>query len=344
MKQHILAVVVSAAAAFTMSASAFAADAAADHSKLPGWVEGAEVMHVEGSRPRIDMISDVIYSQVKTTRAMRQLRMTLEIPRTKTKKPAVVYFPGGGFTSADFEKFSEMRRALADAGFVVAAAEYRVVPDKFPALVVDAKSAVRYLRAHAEEYGIDPDRIGVLGDSAGGYLSQMTAATNGEKAFDKGDWLNVSSDVQAAVTIFGISDLTTIGEGFGPEIQKVHESPAVTEALLVHGAAFRGFPGASIMSDKGKALAASPLGHIDGSEPPFLILHGAQDPLVAPSQSAKLYKALKAKNVDAEYVLVDNAQHGDLPWFQKPVIDRVVSWFVKTLKPVKAEEAEGAVL
>ena len=65
---------------------------------------------------------------------------------------------------------------------------------------------------------------------------------------------------------------------------------------------------------------------------------------MSPTQSAKLFRALKAKNVDAEYVLVDNAQHGDLPWFQKPVIERVVNWFVKVLKPVKAEESEGAVL
>lgn len=340
--QTAAAAVVGLSALTIAASSVLAADA--DSAKLAGWTEGAEVIHVEGNAPRIDMISGVIYSQIKSTRAVRQLRMTLEIPRTKVKKPAVIYFPGGGFTSADHEKFSEMRRALANAGFVVAAAEYRVVPDKFPAILEDAKSAVRYLRAHAEEYGIDPDRIGVLGDSAGGYLSQMTGVTNGEKQFDKGDWLNVSSEVQAAVTIYGLSDLTTIGEGFGPEIDKVHESPASTEALLVHGPAFRTYPGASIMADRKAALAASPLGHDDGSEPPFLILHGALDPLVSPTQSAKLFRALKAKNVDAEYVLVDNAQHGDLPWFQKPVIERVVNWFVKVLKPVKAEEAEGAVL
>lgn len=312
--------------------------------QLPGWTAGAEVLRVEGAHPRIDMISGVIYSQVKGTRAVRQLRMTLEIPRTKVKKPAVVYFPGGGFTSADFEKFSEMRRALAEAGFVVAAAEYRVVPDRFPALLIDAKSAVRYLRAHADEYGIDPDRIAVLGDSAGGYLAQMTAATNGEGAFDRGDWLGVSSDVQAAVTIYGISDLTTIGEGFGPESDRIHASPAVTEALLVHGTAFRDFPGASILSDRKKAMDASPLGHIDGAEPPFLIMHGARDRLVSPTQSARLYEALKAKGADVEYVLVENAQHGDLPWFQKPVIDRVVGWLTRVLKPVRAEEAEGAAL
>lgn len=306
-------------------------------NQLPGWTPGAETFSVEVTEPRIDTISSIIYSQVKGLRAVRQLRMTVMVPRTDVAKPAVIYFPGGGFSSADWEKFTEMRTALAKAGFVVAAAEYRVVPDKFPALVVDAKSAVRYLRAHAKEYSVDPARIGVLGDSAGGYVVQMLGTTNGEKAFDKGDNLDQSSDVQAVATMFGISDLTTIGEGFPEAIQKVHESPAVTEALLVNGVAFRDFAGASILSDKKKALAASPLGHVDGNEPPFLILHGAQDPLVSPEQSRHLFEALQKAKVPATYLLVENAKHGDLPWFQKPIVDRVVAWFTQQLMPTQGK-------
>lgn len=306
-------------------------------SQLPGWTPGAETFSVEVTEPRIDTISSIVYSQVKGLRAVRQLRMTVMVPRTDVAKPAVIYFPGGGFTSADWEKFTEMRTALAKAGFVVAAAEYRVVPDKFPALVVDAKSAVRYLRAHAKEYGVDPARIGVLGDSAGGYVVQMLGTTNGERAFDNGDNLDQSSDVQAVATMFGISDLTTIGEGFPEAIRKVHESPAVTEALLVNGVAFRDFSGASILSDKKKALAASPLGHVDGNEPPFLILHGAQDPLVSPEQSRHLFEALQKAKVPATYLLVENAKHGDLPWFQKPIVDRVVAWLTQQLKPTQGK-------
>lgn len=318
--------------ALFMAASAAASDPASS-SRLPGWTPGAETFAVKTTQPRIDSISSIIYSQIKTQRAVRQLRMTMMIPRTDVKKPAVIYFPGGGFQTADWEKFTEMRTALAKAGFVVAAAEYRTIPDKFPALVEDAKSAVRYLRAHAAEYGIDPEKIGVLGDSAGGYVVQMLGTTNGEKQFDKGDNLNFSSDVQAVVTMFGISDLRSIGEGFSASIQKVHESPAVTEALLLHGVAFRNFAGAGIQSDPQKALAASPLGHVDGSEPPFLILHGALDPLVSPEQSRHLFEALKKDHVPATYWLVENAKHGDLPWFQNSIIDRVVQWFTQTLKP-----------
>ena len=193
-------------------------------------------------------------------------------------------------------------------------------------------------------YGIDPERIGVIGDSAGGYLVQMLGATNGEKAFDKGDFTNVShSDVQAVCTIYGISDLTSIGEGLDPAQAKVHASPAVTEALLVHGPAFGKSPGRehSLRPREGHERKLS-LGHIDGSEPPFLIMHGSGDRLVSPMQSAHLAQARGKAGTDVEYVLVeDGAGHGDLPWFQKPVIERVVKFFEKRLGSPAKDAAEG---
>lgn len=291
-----------------------------------------ETLKVTITDSQIDVVSGVVYSQITSSGANRPLKMTLLTPRTKELKPAIIYFPGGGFTSADHEKYIEMRMALAKAGFVVAAAEYRVVPDRFPALVIDAKSAVRYLRAHAKEFDIDPNRIGVLGDSAGGYVSQMAGVTNGEKEFDQGDFLDQSSDVQAAVTIYGISNLLNIGEGYPQAIQDVHASPAVTEALLIHGPAFANFAGSSILSNPKKALEASSMGYIKAGMPPFLIMHGSEDKLVSPAQSEQLYQALSEKDNRVEYVVLEGADHGDLYWFQKPVIDKVVRWFEENLK------------
>ena len=311
------------AAALTLACGA---TAAADPEHPMGWTEGVEMTRVAVKDGQIDTISGIVYHQVKSLRAARQLHMTLMIPRTKAKKPAVVYFPGGGFTSADHEKFTEMRYALARAGFVVAAAEYRTVPNRFPALLEDGKAALRYLRAHADELGIDPERIGVLGDSAGGYLVQMLGATSGEKGWDEGDFLEESSDVSAVVSFYGISDLMTIGEGLGEADAKVHASPAVTEALLVHGAAFRDFPGMSILADKEKAMAASPLGHVDGKEPPFFLWHGSNDKLVSPLQSAHMFEALRKAGTDVRYRLVEGAGHGDLVWYQEPVIREVTAW------------------
>lgn len=114
---HTAAAAVLGLSALTIAASSVLA-ADADSAKLAGWTEGAEVIHVEGKVPRIDMISGVIYSQIKSTRTVRQLRMTLEIPRTKVKKPAVIYFPGGGFTSADHEKFLKCGARLPTQGLL----------------------------------------------------------------------------------------------------------------------------------------------------------------------------------------------------------------------------------
>lgn len=298
---------------------------------LMGQSPEAQVVDVPVAQGRIDAISGVVYSQVfERGRSVRGLKMTLFVPRTKEKKPAVLYFPGGGFTSADHEKFLEMRYALARAGYVVAACEYRAVPNKFPALLEDAKAAVRWMRAHASEFGVDADRIGLLGDSAGGYVVQMAGATNGEKNWDVGDFKEVSSDVQAVVSIYGISDLTTIGEGIGNE--NVHASAAVTEALLLNGPAFKDFAGASVNADPQKAKAASPIGHVDGTEPPFLLMHGSGDKVVSPLQSKKMFEALQNEKVEAEYVLVRGAEHGDLPWYQPGVISRVVNFFDRHLK------------
>lgn len=298
---------------------------------LMGQSPEAQVVDVPVVQGRIDAISGVVYSQVfERGRSVRGLKMTLFVPRTQEKKPAVLYFPGGGFTSADHEKFLEMRYALACAGYVVAACEYRAVPNKFPALLEDAKAAVRWMRAHASEFGVDANRIGLLGDSAGGYVVQMAGATNGEKNWDVGDFKEVSSDVQAVVSIYGISDLTTIGEGLGNE--NVHASAAVTEALLLNGPAFKDFAGASVNADPQKAKAASPIGHVDGTEPPFLLLHGSGDKVVSPLQSKKMFEALQNKKVEAEYVLVRGAEHGDLPWYQPGVISRVVNFFDRHLK------------
>lgn len=293
--------------------------------------DGAQELSPKVEHGIIDVISNVTYAQIKTLRSIRPMKMTVLVPRTEGTKPAVLYFPGGGFTSADYEKFIQMRMALAEAGFVVAAAEYRTVPDKFPALLNDAKSAVRYLRAHAADYGINPDRIGALGDSAGGYVVQMLGTTNGEKAWDAGDYLDTTSDVQAVVSIYGISDLTNIGAGYAPEIQKVHESPAVTEALLVHGPAFGTNPGSSITSDTRKALEASPVGHIDGNEPPFLLMHGDKDPLVSPVQSEQMFEKLKKDGTDVTYIIVKGGLHGNIVWYQPDVINTVVSWFKEKL-------------
>lgn len=312
-----------------------------DHGSLFGYIDGAQIVEINEVSGRIDSRSGIIYSQIENSRQLIQLKMNLLVPRTAVKKPAIVYFPGGGFTTADHDKFTELRFALAKAGFVVASAQYRTVPNLFPAIVEDAKAAVRYLRSHAKLYNIDPDKIGVLGDSAGGYVVQMLGATNGETEFDQGEYTNFSSDVQAVVSLYGISDLLSIGEGYAEEIQKVHESPAVTEALLVNGAAFNTFPGMSITENREKARHASPIYHVNGNEPPFLLMHGSADMLVSPMQSAHMFDALNAHNDNGtEYVLIKDADHAGIKWYQDAVINKITDFFIQKLGPIEQGREE----
>lgn len=301
--------------------------------------EGAKILEVKGKESQIDSIEGIVYKQIKSSTAIRALHLSILIPRDDKLKPAIVYFPGGGFSSAAYNKFIQMRFALAKAGFVVAAAEYRVIPDTYPALIQDAKAAIRYLREHAKEYGIDSSKIGVLGDSAGGYVAQMLGMSNDEREYDVGDYLEQSSSVQAVATLYGISNLLSIGEGFSKEVQDVHSSNAVTEALLLHGVAFRDFKGASIDSNPKKALEASPLGHLKGNKPPFLIMHGDSDTLVSPMQSKRLFDALKAKNSKVEYIVLKGANHGDEMWYQDEVIDEVVRFFKQILGSATKQNA-----
>ena len=97
------------------------------------------------------------------------MKMDLFIPETKDKKPLILYIPGGGFISANKNNMPQLVNHLAEQGYVVAAVEYRVAPTvKFPAPLEDIKAALRFLRAHQDQYGIDPQRVGVVGGSAGG--------------------------------------------------------------------------------------------------------------------------------------------------------------------------------
>lgn len=293
-----------------------------------GYTEGATILSgVKPTIATIDARSGVIYSQHATPHELVQLKMHLLIPQSAEPKPAIVFFPGGGFTSSDLDRYFQFRYILAEYGFVVATAEYRVVPNKFPALLEDGKAAVRYLRYHAKDLGIDPNRIGVLGDSAGGYMAQIVGTTNGETKYDQGDYTEVSSDVQAACSIYGISDLLNIGEGYSEDIVAVHHSPAVTEALLVNGPAFNTFPGASIDADLKRAQEASAINHVDANDPPMLLLHGSADTLVSPWQSAHMFEKMKSAGVDVNYVMVEGAPHGGELWHQFPVVKVVAEFF-----------------
>lgn len=292
----------------------------------------SEELDVKMTVPPIRLNADFVYSQTFNNMG-RPIQLSMDViqPYSPEPLPAVLFITGGGFMDAPKTKYIGQRVDMARAGYVVASIDYRVVPMvTFPGILEDAKTAVRYLRKNAAKFGIDPSRIAVMGESAGGYIAAMVGTTNGVKEFDKGEYLDQSSDVQAAVDLYGLSDLTSVGADFSDEIQEAHKSPAIPEAMLVNGIPWHG--GGSILSDLEKAKKANPITYISDQTPPFLLMHGDADQVVSPSQTKILHEALVENGVDSKRYVVKGADHAGFLWYQPEIMDIVIKFLDKNLK------------
>jgi acetyl esterase/lipase len=238
----------------------------------------------------------------------RPLQLDLWVPATDAPAPLVVWVHGGGFMFGDRRILPETFRpnqvfdALLDAGLAVATIDYRhALEAPFPAQLTDAKAAVRYLRTFADELSIATEKIGAMGESAGGHIVAALGLT-AHRADLEGTHgvLGRSSAVQAVVDWYGVADLTTMPRHtLPPEIAAKLPAELVTppEDQLTRGL-------------EGAALAdASPITHVTPDAPPFLLVHGTADWLVPFAQSEALHAALTAAGVEARLVPVDGAQH-----------------------------------
>lgn len=237
-------------------------------------IQGTPTINLEmkdTSRPFVQLVSNVVYAQVPDRGyTNKPLTMHLVIPQDKKPHPVILYINGGGFINANKDGYMQQWLDLAEHGYVVASMTYRVAPTStFPAPLEDVKSAIRFLRANAEKFHIDAKHIGVFGGSAGGYLAAMAGTTNGVKGFDKGENLSYSSDVQAVVDVYGVSDVTKIGADYSAAVQKAHESAAATEALWVNGSPVFGGKDGGIMANPEGAKEANPLTYISKKPLPF---------------------------------------------------------------------------
>lgn len=222
------------------------------------------------------------------------LKVDIYYPETASIPwPLVMYVHGGGWQAGDKKEGAGFRDlfGMQKQGFLAVTVNYRLAPkDKFPAQIQDVKCAIRYFRAHAAEYNLNPDKIGVWGGSAGGHLVSLLGTTDSSAGWEVGEYLDQSSRVQAVVDMFGPSDLTREFAGAGIQIQRD-----------VFGAT----------SDTDPVLAvASPVTYISADDPPFLILQGDADNLVPLEQSQILFDKLQAAGVPSELVIVQHAGHG----------------------------------
>ena len=241
--------------------------------------------------------------------------------------PAIIWVPGGAWRGADKNQSIAEMQFLAERGFALVSMYYRSSAQAhYPAQLIDVKAAVRFLRAHAEQYHIDPNRIGMIGRSAGGYLASMVAMNNDLGESD--EWSDYSSDIQACCDLFGPVDLSQLlqkttaevnsGHSRWSSIKKSHEG-----ALL----------GGSEETLPKRAYEASPIHYINRAMCPIAIFHGDQDPIVPLKISEDFYDAIVSAGMEsqAEFYEVTGAGHGTREFFQDSTKQLIADFFIRQL-------------
>ncbi len=264
-------------------------------------------------------------------------RLDLLMPRRPTSEgplPVIVFIHGGAWRGGDRrEGLGTLLRVVASGRYAGATIGYRLSGEAiWPAQIHDCKAAIRWLRAHAEEYQLDPDRIGVLGPSAGGHLAAMLGTTGDVERLEGklGDHLDVSSRVACVVDEYGPAELLAMSES-ASDIE--HDAPDSPESKLVGG---------PIQQRATAARSASPMTYVSADDPPFLIVHGTEDPVVPYDQSERFYDALEQEGVEARLISVEGGGHGG---FRSAELDRRIGlFFDKYLRGLDVEIPSDPIL
>ncbi|WP_309132734.1 alpha/beta hydrolase [Brevibacterium sp.] len=267
----------------------------------------------------------------------RPLELDVFVPAGAGDDPvaAVVWIHGGGYLSGSRQHpplewpAGVLFQRIIDAGIAVVSIDYRHAREApFPAQLHDAKAAVRYVRAHAWQLGIDPERIAVWGESAGGHLAALLGLVTDDDELEGGDGvIGVSSSVAAVIDFYGIADVETMpkpSEAVPPERLAVlselgAEIPDPIQILLT---------GSTLIEKRGLG-SASPTNYVRAEAPPFLLVHGTADLIVPSEQSERLASALQEQGVSAELVLVPGG-HVFIGGDPLPQIDRGIR-FLETI-------------
>lgn len=247
-----------------------------------------------------------------------ELKLDLAMPKAGDGPfPAIVFLHGRGWREGDRQEMNHFIEGVARMGYVGVTVEYRLVPlARFPAPVEDCKAAVRWLRANAGEYRIRPERIGVVGFSAGGHLACMLGVT-GEKDGLEGTGGNPDqpSRVQAVVSFFGPTDFST------------RDWPRDLEREVIVP-----FLGASFADKSDVYQRASPITYVTKDAPPFLLFHGTEDELVPVDQSKRLAQKLKSFGVPVQLVLLEGEHHGFTDAKNQESMKKMMDFLAERLK------------
>lgn len=253
-------------------------------------------------------------------------KLDVYTPKGDGPFPLVVWVHGGAWQGGSKEGGPALK--LLEHGYAVASTNYRLSQHAvFPAQIEDCKAAIRHLRANAKKYRIDPDRVGVWGASAGGHLVALLGTSGDVKELEgDGKHAKQSSRVQCVVDWFGPTDLTKMKEQTTVKGPIDHDAADAPEAKLIGGA---------VQQNKDKARAANPIEYVTKDDPPFLIVHGDQDPLVPVGQSEILADALKKAKVECELVVLKGAKHGGPEFNTADQFKKTLTFLDKHLKAKK---------
>ncbi len=266
----------------------------------------------------VAVLRDVVFG----TGGDRDLTMHIVMPKEKATAPSPVYvwIHGGGWQGGKKDGGIGQTVPLVRRGFIGATIEYRLTGEaSFPAQIQDCKCAIRYLRAHAEKYNIDADRIAVGGSSAGGHLAALLGTSGGVKELEgSGGWPDQSSTVQAVVDLYGPTDFKAFVTTKGFES---HNRPGSPESKLLGGG--------EVATNVEGIKRVNPITYVDSADPPFLIIHGTNDRTVPVNQSEAIHKALQGAKVSSKLHVIDGAGHGG-PQFAEPKIRAMQVDFLTT--------------
>jgi len=270
---------------------------------------------------------DIVYARVGDRRLLLDLYLP---PKGPAPLPVILWVHGGGWRSGS--KGSGGRALpMLERGFAVVDAGYRLSGEAiFPAQIEDCKAAVRWVRANAAKHGLDPDRIGAWGSSAGGHLVAFLGTAGDVREFDTEANREYSSRVQAVCDWFGPTDFLQMDKHSLEGSRLIHDAPNSPESQLVGG---------PIQEEPYRSLArkANPITYVTKDDPPFLIMHGDRDMAVPLHQSELLYYALKKAGVDARLYAVKGAGHGLRGGEDSPekLLNIVADFFDRHLKKQK---------
>ncbi len=235
--------------------------------------------------------------------------------------PLIVYVPGGAWMDCDKSVCVPMKLGFCQKGYAAASITYRTSKTPFPAQIEDGKAAIRWIRANAEKYNIDPTRIGVMGTSAGGHMACLLGVTGKARQFDVGENLDQSSEVQAVCNCYGATDFVNFFDDFKGDPGKTEFLHRIINALL----------GGSLDEKAELAKQGSPITHVDENAPPFLTIHGIADPTVPFQQAEILHDKLRQNGVSSQLILIPDGGHGDPKLFSQPLIDEIFRFFDEKL-------------